>query len=67
MQAPWSNYIIALKLVHIRIVDRKDELVWKYAPHGVYTPKLGYIQLNIDMYLRDPSWWWKGLWKVHSH
>jgi hypothetical protein len=46
--AHWSNYICALKSFHIRIVDREDELVWKYAPHGIYTPKLGYIQLNID-------------------
>jgi hypothetical protein len=25
---------------------------------------LGYIQLNIDLHLRDLNWWWKWLWKV---
>jgi hypothetical protein len=60
----WSNYIQALKSSHIRIVDREDELIWKHAPLGIYTPKLGYIQLNIAQHLREPLWWWKGLWKV---
>jgi hypothetical protein len=39
-------------------------LVWKHAPHGVYTPQLGYIQLSIDHHNRGPLWWWKGLWKT---
>jgi hypothetical protein len=49
---------------HIHIVDKEDELVWKAASHGIYTPKLGYIQLNIEQHLREPSWWWKGTWKI---
>jgi hypothetical protein len=54
----------ALQSSHIRITDREDELVWQHAPHGHYTPKLGYIHLNLDLYQREPRWWWKGLWKV---
>jgi hypothetical protein len=61
----WTNFTQALKTAHIRIVDRDDELIWKHAPLGIYTPKLGYIQLNIVQHLRDPIWWWKGPWKVH--
>jgi hypothetical protein len=61
---PWSNYIRALKTTHICILDIEDEIVWKHAPHGSYIPKLGYIQLNIEKHFREPSWWWKGLWKV---
>ena len=49
--------------MHICITNREDELIWKYSLHGSYTPKLGYIQLNIELHLRDPSWWWKGIWK----
>jgi hypothetical protein len=60
----WSDYVRALKLGHIRITVREDELVWKHAPHGVYTPKLGYSQINIDLLQPEPSWWWKGVWKV---
>jgi len=41
---------------HIRFMDRDDKLVWKKAPHGVYTPKLGYIALNIDLLQRQYSW-----------
>jgi hypothetical protein len=36
-------------------MDREDELVWQFYPHGSYTPKLGYIQLNIEQHLREPS------------
>jgi hypothetical protein len=60
----WSNYIQALKSSHIKITKRDDELVWQSAPHGVYTLQLGYIQLNINQYNREPLWWWKGLWKI---
>jgi hypothetical protein len=40
----WSDYIRALKLGHIRITEREDELVWKHNPHGIYTPKAGYTK-----------------------
>lgn len=48
------HYIRALKSSHIRITEREDETVWKHVVHGVYTPKLGYIYLNIDIHHRDP-------------
>jgi hypothetical protein len=44
----------------------EDELVWKKSPHGVYTPKMGYIALNVDLLQREPSWWWRGLWKLKA-
>ena len=61
--ASWLNYIISLNMAYIHLMDKDDELVWKHALCGVYTPKLGSIQLNITFYLREPFWWWKGLWK----
>jgi hypothetical protein len=64
-EAPWANYIRALKLSHIRLTDREDELVWAVDPFGIYSPKVGYIQLNLDLHLRIPEWWWKGLWKIN--
>jgi hypothetical protein len=60
----WDNYSRVLQSSHIIITDREDKLVWQHDPHGNYTPKLGYIHLNLDLYQRDPRWWWKGLWKV---
>jgi hypothetical protein len=41
-------------------------LVWKKSPHGVYSPKLGYIALNVDLLQREPCWWWRGLWKLKA-
>lgn len=60
----WTNYIKALKISHIRIIDGEDELVTKHDPHGSYTLKMGYIQLNIAIHQREPSWWWRGLLKI---
>jgi hypothetical protein len=51
--ALWNNYIRNVKVSHIQIMNRDDILVWKNAPHGSYTLKLGYIQLNIDIHLRE--------------
>jgi len=39
----WNNFMMALRSRHIWIPGRDDELVWQKAPHGVYTPKMGYI------------------------
>jgi hypothetical protein len=58
------NYILALRRGHIRLTDREDELVWQKDPLGSYTPKSGYIALNIDPIQQNPRWWWKGLWKL---
>jgi hypothetical protein len=54
--------IATLKRSHIRLTNREDELVWKKDPLGYYTPKAGYIALNIPLH-QNPKWWWKGLWK----
>lgn len=59
-----TNYIAALKRSHIRLTDREDELVWQKDPIGFYTPKSGYIALNINPMQQNPKWWWKGLWKL---
>jgi hypothetical protein len=59
-----TTYIVALRRGHIRITDKEDELVWKKDPIGFYTPKAGYIALNIDPLQQNPKWWWKGLWKL---
>jgi len=48
----------------VQLTDCVDELVWKCALHGAYTPNIGYIKLNIDPHARDPLWWWKGVWKA---
>jgi hypothetical protein len=56
-----SDYIRALKLGNIRIIERERKLVWQHNLHGVYTPKIGYTQINIDLLQHDPSWWWKGV------
>jgi hypothetical protein len=60
----WENYILDLRPRHIRLIDREDELVWKKVLHGVYTPKLGYIALNINFLQRETCCWLRGLWKL---
>jgi hypothetical protein len=59
------NYTRALKLAHIILVDREDEMVWDFDPFGAYTPKMGYVHLNLDLHHRESEWWWKGLWKLN--
>jgi len=59
-----GNYISSLRNGHIILPDREDELVWQKEPLGSYTPKFGYIALNIDPIQQNPRWWWKGLWKM---
>ena len=57
----WNVYVNALWSSHLRLTDRPDELILNSALEGIYTPKLGYIQLIDDLQNRDPQWWWKGL------
>jgi hypothetical protein len=57
-----TNYIDALKRSHIRFTNIEDELVWKKNSTGLYTPKVGYIALNLPLH-QLPKWWWKSLWK----
>ena len=43
----WYNFRDALIESHIRIKEGSDELIWSQAENGIYTPKVGYIFLNI--------------------
>jgi hypothetical protein len=63
----WSAYIRSLQLSHIKIKDQDDELIWKFSPFGVYTPKDGYSFLMINLRPQAPDWWWKGVWKSKFH
>jgi hypothetical protein len=58
------SYIATLRRGHISLIDREDELVWQKYPLGFYTPKEGYIALNINSLQQNPKWWRKGLWKM---
>jgi hypothetical protein len=60
----WNIYIFSLQSCQIRIIEEEDKLVWNKSPLGKYTPKLGYISINIDLLQREPTWWWRGFWKV---
>lgn len=67
----WRSIIMIIGQIifissHICITDREDEMVWKHAAHEAYTPKLGYIHLNLDIHLWDPCQWWKGLGKLNA-
>lgn len=55
----WNNYIRALNVEHIQLTDRDDELVWNVSPIGVYSPKVGYVFINVDHFPTNPKWWWK--------
>jgi hypothetical protein len=59
-----DRYITDLKRSQIRLRDCEDELIWDSAPSGIYTPKDGYTRLNLDLFQREPVWWWKKLWKL---
>ena len=60
----WEAYISSLKDAHLCIRETKDELIKEHAPFGSYSPKHGYIQLNIGNFNREVIWWWKRLWKL---
>jgi hypothetical protein len=60
----YKNYIAALQVIHIRLLNGEDELVWQKDPLGDYTPNLGYITLILDLFQQHQIWWWKGLWKL---
>ena len=47
LQAVWRGYIRKLWASNVRLTNRDDVLVWDYHPSGIYTPKHGYIQLNV--------------------
>ena len=64
LQAMWEGYIRQLRVSNVRLTNRDDKLVWDYHPSGCYTPKHGYIQLNVLVHDRELVWWWKQLWKL---
>lgn len=59
----WDRYIKALGRENIRLTKRDDEFLWDGDLRGVYTPKVGYVQLNIDPLQQDEKWWWRKIWK----
>jgi hypothetical protein len=59
-----ERYITSLKRSQIRLRDYEDELIWDLTTSGIYTPKDGYIKLNLDLVQREPVWWWKKIWKL---
>ena len=59
MTMHWDCYIFALLSAHIHIFYHEDETIWDYIQTCIYTPKVGYIQLNLNVFNRDIKWWWK--------
>ena len=47
LQEAWEGFIRQLRVTNVRLTNRDDKLVWDYHPSGCYTPKHGYIQLNV--------------------
>jgi len=45
-----ERYITIFKISQIKLRDSEDELIWDTAPSGIYTPKFGYIKLNLHLY-----------------
>ena len=64
MLEDWEGFIRQLRASNVRLNNREDKLIWDYHPSGCYTPKHGYIQLNVLDHNREMVWWWKQLWKL---
>lgn len=54
-----NSYLDSLKEGRIGLSDKEDELVWTCSPFDAYTPKLGYIHMNMDRANEELKWWWK--------
>jgi len=63
-QVEWGHYLRALRDTFTIFSNWEDELIWDHHPSGRYTPKHGYIQLNLEVHNRELVWWWKQLWKL---
>lgn len=61
----WGVYIAALRKAHIRLGDCEDLLIWDKSPNGVYSPKVGYIAISVELFNREIKWWWRGFWKLN--
>jgi len=54
----WNQYIQALQMAHIRLVLREDKIIWDLHPSRIYTPKAGYITLDVELLPGEEVWWW---------
>eukprot|EP00253_Pinus_taeda_P034161 PITA_34161 len=64
--AAWTEYTDALTQAHIRLTEGPDEIIWAFAKHGAYAPKLGYMKLIESIRPPDIHPSWKALWKLKS-
>eukprot|EP00253_Pinus_taeda_P029159 PITA_29159 len=62
----WMEYTDALMQAHIRLTEGPDEIIWAFAKHGAYTPKLGYMKLIESIRPPNIHPTWKALWKLKS-
>eukprot|EP00253_Pinus_taeda_P008243 PITA_08243 len=62
----WRDYTEALSQAHIQLTDGHDELIWAIAPHGTYSPKMGYITLMEPYKPAVILPVWKALWKLDA-
>eukprot|EP00253_Pinus_taeda_P020940 PITA_20940 len=65
-QAEWMEYTDALTQAHIRLTEGPDEIIWAFAKHGAYAPKLGYLKLMEPYKPQNIHPTWKALWKLKS-
>jgi len=64
--AEWMAYTDALTQAHIRLTEGPDEIIWAFAKHGAYAPKLGYLKLMEPYKPQNIHPTWKALWKLKS-
>ena len=60
----WNSYLTCLKTSHFRLSLEADRLIWSQSKSGIYTPSIGYLQLTLDRFEEELTWWWKVLWKL---
>eukprot|EP00253_Pinus_taeda_P025399 PITA_25399 len=64
--AVWMEYTDALTQAHIRLTEGPDEIIWAFAKHGAYAPKLGYMKLIEPIRPPNIHPTWRALWKLKS-
>ena len=52
----WNGYLSNLKISHIRLSNEADVLIWNQSKYGMYSPKIGYLQLILDNNDVEISW-----------
>ena len=60
-----GDYVSALERAHILLSDASDTFVWDKTTNGKYNPKVGYLSISVDPFIRVVKWWWRGIWKVN--